>query len=134
MRGRGVRRTKQAHAGIGVTYYTPIHPERSASQVYRTSRAALLRIVASLGPGWRFFARWRQLEGRVSEAAVDAALLHSRTLAVAVDDEPAALFYAFACSPKALVGGWREMPARLALNQAAALGRRFTGSVDELAV
>jgi hypothetical protein len=41
------------HVGVSATYNAPIHPERTQSAVYRRTRAALLRIVETVGD-WYF--------------------------------------------------------------------------------
>ncbi len=91
----------------------------------------MIPALADVLEGWMFVARSRNLAGEVSAVAVAAALDHARELAVPPLEEPAALFYAFACRPRAFVGGWRFMPVLMAINQAHALGFRLHAEPGE---
>jgi hypothetical protein len=64
--------------------------------------------------GWKFVARRIGLEPVANVRAVEAALDHARALSKRPADDPAAIFYAFACRPRALVGGGRYVPALMA--------------------
>ncbi len=63
--------------------------------------------------------------------AVEAALDHARALSTRSADEPAAIFYAFACRPRALVGGGRYMPALMAINEVHRAGLELRATRDE---
>ncbi len=88
--------------------------------------------VAEILRGWKFVARRNGVEPVANVRAVEAALEHARSLAERPTDAPAALFYAFACRPRALVGGARVMPALLATNEARRLGLELTFIASEL--
>jgi hypothetical protein len=90
--------------------------------------------VADVLDGWRFTARRIGLDGTASRTAVAAGLEHATALAAGnVHDEPAALFYAFACRPKAFLGGWRVAAFLLAKNHASDLGLRIVATPEEIA-
>jgi hypothetical protein len=82
--------------------------------------------------GWAFVSRRLGRAGEVSRAAVEAAVQEARDLARAPTDEPAALFYAFARRPRALLGGWRLMPRLLAGMHCQRVGLRLEAGADEL--
>jgi hypothetical protein len=88
--------------------------------------------LADVLEGWTFVARRQGLAGEVHAGAVAAALDHARVLTRNEAEEPAALFYAFACRPRAFLGGWRLMPGLIAINQAHALGYRLHAAPGEL--
>jgi len=91
--------------------------------------------LADVLEGWTFVARRRGLAGEMRPEAVAAALTSAHALARTEAEEPAALFYAFACRPRAFPGGWRYMPVLIAINQARTLGYRLrieTGELDPL--
>lgn len=82
--------------------------------------------------GFPFVARRIGVSDRASPAAVSAAVAYARTLAATEHDEAAAMFYAFACHPRAFPGAWRVMTRVLAGAQAHKLGLRIDASVSEL--
>lgn len=92
----------------------------------------MIRDAGEIAAGWPFVARRLGLEPEFSSRAVVAAIAHARELAADPADEPAAVFFAFACRPRAFPGGWRAMSALLAFNQAAERGRRLRASRDDL--
>jgi hypothetical protein len=81
-----------------------------------------------------FLARRRRVEGQLHEAGVRSALALAVQLAPEERDEPAALFFALASHGKALGGGWRFIPALLAMNHAARLGLRLNATASDFAV
>ena len=81
--------------------------------------------------GWKFVARRIGLEPVANVRAVEAALDHARALSTRSADEPAAIFYAFACRPRALVGGGRYMPALMAINEVHRAGLELRATRDE---
>lgn len=82
--------------------------------------------------GWKFVARRIGVEPVANVRAVEAALEHARSLSERPADDPAALFYAFACRPRALVGGARYMPVLMAINEAHRVGLALKATRDEV--
>ena len=81
---------------------------------------------------WPFLARRLGSETPASEPAVRAALEHAAKLAQVETDEPAAMFYAFACRPRTFPGFGRVMTRTLAANHARVLGLVLHATAGDL--
>lgn len=83
---------------------------------------------------WPFLARRFGIDATPSRVAIEAAVrLAIECAADRVDDEPAALFYAFARYPRAVPGAWRLLGERLARAHGARLGLVLVPTAAELA-
>lgn len=83
--------------------------------------------------GYRFLALRHKYGGELNEAGIRAALVDARALALRLEDEPAAIFFALASRPKALGGSWRTLPALMAMNMAAERGLPLRASLEDYA-
>lgn len=91
----------------------------------------MIRDAEEIVAGWPFVARRLGLSVECNEHVVRAAVAHARELATDPLDAPAAVFFAFACRPRAFPGGWRSMSAMLAFNEVAEQGQRLRATRDE---
>jgi len=91
--------------------------------------------VARLVSGYDFVVRRFGVAPDVSVPDIQAALDHADELAEVEADEPAALFFAFAKTPKAFPGAWRLMARLISTHHAQKLGRALhadAAAVDAL--
>ena len=79
-----------------------------------------------------FIARRYDLRSPRNDAALDLAQREATSLAADANDEPAALFFAFARRGKALGDAWALLTDLLTLNQIASLGLRFVEERSDL--
>lgn len=79
-----------------------------------------------------WLSRRLQLDGQPHEPALLKALEEAAALAQNPQDEPAALFYALARRPKALMDAWGPLTELIALNHARFLGSPLTVEAPDL--
>ncbi|MDP9148739.1 MAG: hypothetical protein M3O36_02165, partial [Myxococcota bacterium] len=98
----------------------------------RAHRVRVIPAADEVLRGWKFVARRIGVEPVANVRAVEAALDHARALSTGHTDEAAALFYAFACRPRALVGGGRYVPILMVINEVRRAGLELQATRDDV--